>query len=90
MIDNGRSWPNVTEPAETTGAAETGWFKATSFADRPCRPAAAGSIRFYGFEYEGCAGAMPENLAELMMQLGNTRRLSCRLKPAGSAPPPPG
>src|SRR5882672_2417871 len=44
MIEIGRSLPNLTEPAETTGAAEIFAFKGVSFFQRgPCRSAPSGS-----------------------------------------------
>src|ERR1051326_6729124 len=56
MIEIGKSLPNLTDPAATTGAAETLAFKSPIlFKARPCRAAAGGSTLFSGLEYQGCA-----------------------------------
>src|ERR1700722_13413436 len=57
MIEIGKSLPNLTDPAVTTGAAEMLAFKAFFLRLRigPCRAAATGSTHFGRFEYQGCA-----------------------------------
>src|SRR5258707_11293665 len=56
MIEIGKSLPNLTSPAVTTGAAEMLGFKAVIlFPARPCRAAPGGSTLFSGLEYQGCA-----------------------------------
>src|SRR3982074_1702665 len=56
MIEIGKSLPNLTSPAVTTGAAEMLAFKALIlFRARPCRAPARGSTLFSGLEYQGCA-----------------------------------
>src|SRR6266516_771032 len=56
MIEIGKSLPNFTWPAVTTGAAEMLAFKALIlFPARPCRAPARGSTLFSGLEYQGCA-----------------------------------
>jgi hypothetical protein len=56
MIEIGRSLPNVTDPAATTGAAEVVAFKTLSlFRAGPCRAAPEGSTLFSGLECQGCA-----------------------------------
>src|SRR5712691_8989476 len=56
MIEIGKSLPNLTWPAVTTGAAEMLAFKALIlFPARPCRAPAGGSTLFSGLEYQGCA-----------------------------------
>src|SRR6195256_2669931 len=56
MIEIGKSLPNLTWPAVTTGAAELLAFKALIlFPARPCRAPARGSTLFSGLEYQGCA-----------------------------------
>src|SRR6266702_214356 len=55
-IEIGKSLPNLTWPAVTTGAVEILAFKALIlFPARPCRAAARGSTLFSGLEYQGCA-----------------------------------
>src|SRR6266700_2334148 len=55
-IEIGKSLPNLTWPAVTTGAAEMLAFKALIlFPARPCRAPARGSTLFSGLEYQGCA-----------------------------------
>src|SRR6266568_5190893 len=55
-IEIGKSLPNLTWPAVTTGAVEVLAFKALIlFPARPCRAAARGSTLFSGLEYQGCA-----------------------------------
>ena len=54
MIEIGRSLPNLTDPAATTGAAERLAFKAFSlFRPRPCRAAPAGSTLFGALRISG-------------------------------------
>src|ERR1700722_17096803 len=56
MIEIGKSLPNLTDPAATTGAAKRFAFKLFSlFRTGPWRAAAAGSTGFSRFEYQGCA-----------------------------------
>src|ERR1700730_7483791 len=56
MIEIGRSLPNLTDPAVTTGAAEVVAFKTFSlFRAGPCRAAPEGSTLFSSLEYQGCA-----------------------------------
>src|SRR6185437_5007939 len=55
MIEIGRSLPNLTDPAATSGAAGKFAFKLFSlFRTEPCRAAAVGSTYFGRFEYQDC------------------------------------
>src|SRR3982074_1090443 len=53
MIEIGKSLPNLTDPAATTGAAEVFAFKALSFPARPCRATATGSTHARAFRKSG-------------------------------------
>jgi hypothetical protein len=54
MIEIGKSLPNLTDPAATTGAAKRFAFKLfSSFRTEPCRAAAAGSTRTRVFRKSG-------------------------------------
>src|SRR3981081_3504283 len=56
MIEIGRSLPNLTDPAATTGAAEVVAFKTFSlFRAGPCRAAPEGSTLLGDREDQGCA-----------------------------------
>src|SRR5882762_4248840 len=55
MIEIGRSLPNLTLPAVTTGAAAMLAFKLFPLLAGPCRAVPQGSTLFRGLEYQGCA-----------------------------------
>src|SRR3954471_8597402 len=55
IIEIGRSLPNLTLPAVTTGAAATLAFKRFPLLGGPCRAVTRGSTQFQALEYQGCA-----------------------------------